>query len=123
MTEQAMSEAAMLVSLRDIHLPTEAAGGAVADIAVAVGLAGLAALMISTVLRLLSKRRPAATGLDMRSRLSAIAEMPEDARRVALLHVLRDAQPDRYAAIKGALYQPGGGVDIATLEAEVARLV
>ncbi|SFS81144.1 hypothetical protein SAMN04488040_1901 [Sulfitobacter marinus] len=122
MTDQAMSEAAMLISLRDITLPVEAAGRSVADIVVTVGLAGVLALIIAGVLRLFSMRRPAA-GSDLRAQILAIADMPDDARRVALLHLFREAQPERYAAIKGALYQPEGGVDIATLEAEVARLV
>ena len=122
MSDQAMSEAAMLISLRDITLPVDAAGGAVADIAVTVGLAGVLALIIAAVLRLFSMRRPAA-GSILRAQILAINDMPEDTRRVALLHLLREAQPERYAAIKGALYQPGGGVDIATLEAEVTRLV
>jgi hypothetical protein len=122
MSDQAMSEAAMLISLRDITLPVDAAGGAVADIAVTVGLAGVLALIIAAVLRLFSMRRPAA-GSILRAQILAINDMPEDTRRVAVLHLLREAQPERYAAIRGALYQPGGGVDIATLEAEVARLV
>jgi len=122
MTDQAMSEAAMLISLRDITLPVEAAGGLGADIAATVGLAGVLALIIAGMLRLFSMRRTAAAS-PLRGQYLAIREMPDDARRVALLHLLRQAQPERYAAIKGALYQPGGGVDIATLEAEVARLV
>jgi hypothetical protein len=122
MTDQAMSEAAMLISLRDITLPVEAAGGSVADVAITVGLAGVLALIIAAGLRLFSMRRPAAAS-PLRGQFLAIREMPDDARRVALLHLLRQAQPERYAAIKGALYQPEGGVDIATLEAEVARLV
>lgn len=122
MTDQAMSEAAMLISLRDITLPFEAAGGSAADIAATVGLAGVLALIIAGMLRLFSMRRPAAAS-PLRGQFLAIREMPDDARRVALLHLLRQAQPERYAAIKGALYQPEGGVDIATLEAEVARLV
>jgi hypothetical protein len=122
MTDQAMSEAAMLISLRDITLPVEAAGGSAADIAATVGLAGILALIIAGMLRLFSMRRPAAAS-PLRGQFLAIREMPDDARRIALLHLLRQAQPEHYAAIKGALYQPEGGVDIATLEAEVARLV
>ena len=122
MTDQAMSEAAMLISLRDITLPAEAAGGLGADIAATVGLAGILALFIVGMLRLFSMRRRVAAS-PLRGQFLAIREMPEDARRIALLHLLRKSQPERYAAIKGALYQPEGGVDIATLEAEVARLV
>jgi hypothetical protein len=122
MTDQAMSEAAMLISLRDITLPVEAAGSFGADIAATVGLAGVLALFLAGMLRLFSMRRQVAVP-PLRGQFLAIREMPDDARRVALLHLLKQAQPERYAAIKGALYQPEGGVDTATLEAEVARLV
>jgi hypothetical protein len=122
MIDQAMSEAAMLISLRDITLSVEAAGGLGADIAATVGLAGILALFIAGMLRLFSMRRRVAVP-PLRGQFLEIRKMPDDDRRIALLHLLRQAQPERYAAIKGALYQPEGGVDIATLEAEVARLV
>ena len=122
MSDRALSEAAMLTSLRDIRLPVEAAGGMVADVAAALGLAGLAALIVAGLLRLLAQRRPRTTQTSLQDRLAALEALPEDARRVALLHLLRAQDPARYAAIKGTLYQPGGGADLATLEAEVARL-
>jgi hypothetical protein len=122
MTDQAMSESAMLISLRDITLPVDAAGGLGADIAATVGLAGVLALIIAGMLGLFSMRRRVEIP-PLRGQFLAIREMPDDARRVALLHLLKQAQPEHYAAIKGALYQPGGGVDTATLEAEVTRLV
>ena len=122
MSDRALSEAAMLTSLRDIRLPVEAAGGMAADIAAALGLAGLAALIVAGLLRLLAQRRPRTTQTSLQDRLAALEALPEDARRVAMLHLLRAQDPARYAAIKGTLYQPGGGADLATLEAEVARL-
>lgn len=122
MSERALSETAMLSSLRDIDMPAVAAGGMAADIAVTVGLAALAALGVSAVLRLLSLHRAAPPGNGLRERLDALAAAPEDERRIALLHLLREHAPERYAEIRGTLYARNGGIDTATLEAEVARL-
>jgi len=123
MSDGAMSEAAMLTSLRDIHLPVEAAGGSVADMAAVVAMAGLAALLIAALLRAVSLRRPKRAGTDMEARLSALEGLPDDARRVALLHLLKEVRPARYAELRAGLYRAAGGVETATLEAEVAGLV
>ncbi|WP_299672006.1 hypothetical protein [uncultured Roseobacter sp.] len=116
MTDRALSEEAMLASLRDIHLPAEAAGGIAADVAAVIGLGCLGALFFAGLIRLLSLRVRKPAPADP---LVAVQDLPEAERRVALLHVLREAAPERYAAIRGAIYAPGGGVDLATLEAEV----
>lgn len=122
MNDRAMSEEAMLTSLRDIHLPAEAAGGLLADVSVAVGLASLVALLIAAILRFLSLKGPQRGQSGLQHDVASFADLPEPARRVALLHLLRAQDPTRYSEICGALYEPGGGVDIATLEAEVNRL-
>ncbi|MFK7751795.1 MAG: hypothetical protein AB8B51_04530 [Sedimentitalea sp.] len=122
MSDRAMSEEAMLLSLRDIRLPPDAAGGLFADLAVTVGLAALCALAAVAILSLLSVRRTPPPARDLASQLDALADHPEPQRRLALLHLLRDHAPERYANLKGALYQPGGGIDTDMLEAEVARL-
>ncbi|WP_227272151.1 hypothetical protein [Roseobacter weihaiensis] len=123
MTDRAISKEAMLTSLRDIHLPAEAPGGFVADLAVAVGLACLAALVIAALLRALSLKARPNSARTLQDRLAALADRSEAERRVALLHLLREHQPDRYAELRGALYRPGNGLDLALLEAEVARRV
>lgn len=123
MSEGAMSESAMLTSLRDIHLPHEAAGGVVADLSAVVALAGLVALLIVALLRAVSLRRPHRRARDVRARVAAMAAMPEATRRTALLHLLKEAQPERYAQLREGLYRGEGGVLTAELEAEVARLV
>lgn len=116
MTDRALSEEAMLASLHDIHLPAVAAGSAVADIAIVIGLASLATLVIVGLFRLLSLRVRVAPPVHP---LADLQNMPEAERRVALLHLLREVAPERYATIRGAIYAPGGGVDLATLESEV----
>ncbi|ABV92206.1 hypothetical protein Dshi_0458 [Dinoroseobacter shibae DFL 12 = DSM 16493] len=123
MSDRALSEATMLASLRDIHLPASAPGGVWAELCVAVGLAALAALVVAAVLRAFTVRRTGQGPVSLQDRVAALEALPDDARRVALLHVLRAYAPQRYADLRAALYKPGPGVTLATLEAEVARLV
>lgn len=123
MSEKALSEATMLASLRDIHLPAEAAGGALAEYAVVLGIAALASVGCVAVLRFLSVRVT-----ENRSKIPAdhFADHPGwsvDRRKVALLHRLRAQNPTRYAELRGDLYQPGGGPDLETLKDEVAARV
>lgn len=120
--DRAMSETAMLASLRDIHLPDVAPAGMAADIAATVGLAALAALVVATLLRLVSLQRTPAPKDDLRVELARLKREPDAVRRVALLHLLRARAPARYAEIRGTLYRPEGGLDTDDLEAEVARL-
>ncbi|NVO56685.1 hypothetical protein HW561_12910 [Rhodobacteraceae bacterium B1Z28] len=115
MSETALSEAAMLTSLRDIRLPVEAPGGLLAELVLTAGMAALAAVCVVAVLRLLSTKRSEAQ--------SDRPDWSDDRRRIALLHLLRKQDAKRYAALKGDLYRPGGGPDLAELEEEVARRV
>ena len=120
--DRAMSETAVLSSLRDIHLPDVALAGIAADIAVTVGLAALAALLVAGLLRLVSLRRKPAPRDDLRAELDRLKHEPEAVRRVALLHLLRARAPERYAEVRGTLYRPDGALETGTLEAEVAGL-
>ena len=122
MSERGMSEAAMLAGLRDIRLPAEAAGGWIADIAAAVALAALAALVVGGVLRLLSRRRPKVRPLSLARRLEAAVALPEEARRTALLHLMKEHAPERFAELRKGLYRPGEGPDPGAMEAELRRV-
>ncbi|NOE27022.1 hypothetical protein [Ruegeria sp. HKCCD6157] len=123
MSEKALSEATMLASLRDIHLPAEAAGGAVAEYAAVLGIAALASVGCVAILRLLSVRTAANRRPDPPDRSVEQPGWSVDRRRVALLHKLRTQSPKRYAELTGDLYQPGGEPDLATLQEEVAGRV
>ena len=122
MSDRAMSEEAMLASLRGIQLPELAPVELVADIAVTVGLSALAALLVAALLRLASRRRETRIEPTLHDELARLQALPEAERRIAALHLLRAHAPDRYAAMQGALYRPDG-IATRTLEAEVARLV
>lgn len=120
MKEQALSESAMRASLQDIRLPSEAAGGLVADLAVAVGMGGLLALVALALIGLFSRRRVAQPSLTLAERLAEARSLPEAERRVACLHLLREAAPETFAELAPMLYRPDGQADP---EAEVSRLV
>ena len=112
----------MRAALRDIRLPAEAPGGALADLLVSVGLAALAALILVLVLRLLLTQQGARKAETLPEQVARLHALPEGARRVALLRLLRTHAPERYREISKDLYAPGA-LDQAALEAEVARLV
>lgn len=120
MSDNALSEATMLASLRDIRLPSEAAGGAFAEYAVVFGLAALASVGCVALLRLLSVRTGASKPLEPSKQTADQPGWSADRRKVALLHKLRARNPTRYAELRGGLYQPGGGPDLETLQHEVS---
>ena len=122
MTDRAMSEAAMLESLRDIRLPEVAAGGLLADLLVAAGLAGLAVLVVAGLFRLISLRRPPKATSTLTDALQEAESLPEPLQRTAFLHMLRQHAPERYKALRGALYA-SDELTTPMIREEVARLV
>lgn len=120
MSETALSETAMLSSLRDIRLPAEAAGGIWADVAVSAGLAGLAALTVAGLVRLISLRLHTPSPVTLRDQLAELEHLPEADQRVGLLHLLKQVAPERYAEIRKTLYRPAAGPDLMALRDEVA---
>lgn len=121
MSEVPMSREAMLAGLQDIRLPPEAAGGAAAELAVAVGMAALAGFVVVAAMRALSRPRRPVRPPTLAARIAALEALSDDARRVALLHLLKEVAPDRHLALGGKLYRPQG-LSLTQIEAEVARL-
>ena len=123
MSDGALSETALLASLRDIRLPSDAAGGILAEIAVAVGAAGLSAITLVLLLRLISRRQVRVDPPTLQDHIDALAQGTDAERRVGLLHLLRRHAPERFAKLKPDLYRPNSALDIQQLETEVARFV
>lgn len=121
MTQTALSEAAMLDGLRDIRLPAGSAEAVLADVVTALGLGGVAAVAVLLILRAIAQLRPRQRPPSLQLKTQAALAMPPAARRVALLRLLRDHAPDRFAALEPQLYQPGAVTD-DTLAAEVRAL-
>jgi hypothetical protein len=116
--DRALTEEAMLAGLHDIRLPGEASGGLAAELLAAAGIGIFAALLAAALLMLVTGTRRDAT---------AVSETPAGeidaggaaARRRALLRRLKREDPERFAALAGDLYRPGGLPDLAALEAAV----
>lgn len=123
MSDGALSETALLASLRDIRLPSDAAGGIFAEIAVAVGAAGMCAIGLVLLLRLISRRKVSVDPPKLQDHIAALARGTDAERRVGLLHLLRTHAPDRFAELKPDLYRPNSALDNQQLETEVARFV
>lgn len=123
MTERALSEDAMRASLQDIGLPAQAAGGLIADIAITMGLAAAAALIVAGGLRLFSRRLRPVGPPSLADRLSRAQGLPENRQRLVLLHLLRQHAPERYAELARDLYRPQAGVTTQALQAELEHLV
>ncbi|WP_417605781.1 hypothetical protein [Primorskyibacter flagellatus] len=121
MSERALSETALQAGLRDIRLPADAAGGMGAELAAAIGLAAVAALVIGLIARqfLGRKPRPARPSLDRK--LAELDALPDPERRIALLHLLKLYDPSQFAALRDSLYRPDAGPDTAALRAVLAR--
>lgn len=120
MSEGALTEETMLAALQDIRLPADAPGGLAAEIAVGLGLGGLAAMLLLGLLGLLVQRRGVAPPLRLPQRLAALSSLPEAERRVALLHLLKSSAPEAHARLRSRLYAPGN-LDLTEIEAEVRR--
>ena len=123
MSDRALSKDAMLDSLRDIRLPSDAAGGVLSDLLMTIGLAMLAAILIGSLLRLLMVRRASGIHSSLLQAVSELQGLSEPDKRVALLHILRKQDPERYSSIQPLLYRKDREIDVAALEAEVMRHV
>lgn len=121
MSETAMSDATMLASLRDIHLPADAVGGLLAEYAAVVGLSALAAVCVVLLLRLLSIQRVSIRAGPGDADSTKLTDLSDDRLRVALLHQLRDRNPQRYSELAADLYRPSGGPSLSALKDEAAR--
>lgn len=118
MTQTALSETVMLDGLRDIRLPAGTPEAVLADVVTGLGLGGLAAVMVLLILRGLANLRPSPRPPSLRMQKQAALAMEPAARRVALLRLLRDHAPERFAALTPQIYQQGAVPD-DTLIAEV----
>ena len=120
--EQGFSRETMLAALRDIRLPSDAPGGWPAEMLVSIGLAAMAALICLALLRLVFRHQAKPQALTLAETVEQVETLPEAAQRVALLHLLKQHAPDRFAALSQQLYAPGA-LDLETLKAELAAYV
>ncbi|MHA6345994.1 hypothetical protein [Roseivivax sp. CAU 1761] len=116
-----LSEEAMLAGLRDLRLPVTGGAELAADLCAAFALGLLAALALGLLLRAVTRRAPRRAETGIEADLARLAALPDEARRLALLHLLRGRAPERVRTLGPALYRPGGLPEAAWLEAELRR--
>ncbi|MEO3416453.1 hypothetical protein AAFO92_17520 [Roseovarius sp. CAU 1744] len=118
MTDRALTEEAVLAGLQDIRLPVDAPGGLLADFLLVIGLGLCLALCLGTVLRLFtSARQRARRPPTLAQQVDASKALPEEQRRIMLLHLLKTARPEAFATLSDRLYHPGGMPESTVLEA------
>lgn len=111
MTETALSEKAMRDSLLDIRLPSDPASAFYADLMLAAGLGGFAALILVGLAQLMSRRGTTPDKETIQERIAFLQTLPDDVRRVGFLYLLQEIAPERYSQIKPALYRPNTEAD------------
>ncbi|QDC09877.1 hypothetical protein FHY55_11735 [Oceanicola sp. D3] len=106
---QALTEEAVQAGLLDIRLPSEAAGGGLAEVAAGAGIGLALALCLAALLRpMLHRRQRPARLPSFAERLAAAEALPEAEREIALLRLWREADPAGYAARRATLYTQDG---------------
>ena len=120
MSDTALSEQAMRDSLIGLRFPVEAALEPYADLFLAAGLGGCVGLVCIGLARLFARHKDVSRPPGLPERISALQGLPEDARRVGFVNLLKEIAPDRYAAIRAELYRSDTVIDP---EAEVSRHV
>lgn len=116
MTERAAGPEDLLAGLHDIRPPLEAAGGWPAEAAVILAAALIAAWAVSFALPLVTAP-PRTREETLADRIAAARALPEGARVIALLHLIRAERPEALPDIAPLLYRPDAAPDAATLEA------
>ncbi len=124
MADRALTKDAVLAGLQDIRLPTDAAGGLLAELLVASGLGLLLALGIGLMLRSITRSLPTiGRAPSLSEQVEALSTLPETERQLALLHLLKANHPSAFAALADRLYRAGALPGCPTLEEELLRHV
>ena len=95
----------LLAGLQDIRLPADAPGGLLGEMLAVVGLAFCLALLVSFVLRAVLRkpdRVPAPRPLP--AQISALRDLSEDDRVIALLGLIRTHTPGRLPGLRSRIY-------------------
>ena len=108
---------AMLSGLHDIRLPEVAPGGLISEILVTVGFGLLLAYLMSLVLGYFL-RGPAKDAGSLTDQIAALADLTDDDRAVALLHMIQIHAP---AALSAGIYARDGIPPITELEATLLK--
>lgn len=101
-----MDEPDPLIGLHGLRLPPDAPYQALADLAAALGIGLLLAVLLSPLLSRLTLRRPRSPTLE--DQIAALAQLPDDRRIPALLHLLQTRAPEAARRYGDGIYRAGG---------------
>lgn len=107
----------IMARLHDIDIPALSLNDLTALVLLALGLGGIAALCIRVIATQFAN--PALPSLPHAKH--NVAQMRPQDERLALLHQLRDQNPERFSSLASQLYTPSQEPKLATLRAEVSR--
>ncbi|MCP4070881.1 MAG: hypothetical protein GY742_03965 [Hyphomicrobiales bacterium] len=121
MNKQGITEVDFLAGLHDIRLPSEAAGGLASEILAALGIGLLLAVCIGLLAPLVTKRKSKIPLPGLPDRIEALKLLPDEGRAIALLHLLKENNPEAAAGFCRNIYSPGGIPQISILENELMK--
>ena len=119
MNEQGITEIDFLAGLHDIRLPSEAAGGLASEILASIGVGLLLAVCIGLVLPLVTKIKSKTPPPSLSDRIDALKLLSDEGRTIALLHLLKENNPEAAERFCSNIYSPGGIPQISMLENEL----
>lgn len=101
-----MTEADLMAGLHDIRLPVMALRMQIADLAAAIGLGLLLAILLARLAAGLTKRPARAPSVT--DRLDDLSDLPGPDRQIALVKLLAETAPDQAARLVPDAYASGG---------------
>lgn len=122
MADQPSPSIDLLSGLYGNRLPETAAGGIWADMLVAVGIGLLCAVAVSSLLPLITSERRQKPTVTLRVEIARLESLPDAARKIGLLHLLRERDPRSFHALRSRLYGRGKFPACAELEESLRQL-
>ncbi|SNR75953.1 hypothetical protein [Puniceibacterium sediminis] len=115
-----MNEGDLLSQLAPVRIPAEFAAFGLRDALLLMALGILTGVLLSPLLRLLTRPRPSRLSL-ARTAISRFRQVPDEARVVALANLLRKLDPSAPLpdGIHDGLYDPRNTMDAELLEQAV----
>ncbi len=123
MSDGRLSEAELHMALNPLTAPSGGAGGWIADVCAVLGLALLAALLITFIFERIAGRREVvgAQEPDLVDTFERLRGAPDDTRRLELFRMLRARAPEAAAELRPALFDPSKAFDASRVEALIRQ--
>ena len=122
MADRAILAEDIIAGLHDIRLPSQAAGGTIADIAAAIGLGLLLALLVGYLTSLITIQKTAPNPPSPQDQIRAFEGLTDEDRVLQLIGLIKAYDPTAPILKDTDLYAQGGLPSIAELEAHLKTL-